>query len=242
VPLDDLIGRTLYLNGEFEPVGTAAARALVRPGAVVFDVGAHAGYFSLLFSRRVGAPGVVHAFEPVPQTAARLRRNLALNPALGEKIEVHEVALSDRDGRVRMNVAGAANTGASHVVPVVEVDDPDRRAAGVAETVEVECRAGDSIWRELGRPEVSLVKIDVEGHELHVIRGLREVLSAHRCTVLAEVRDRFLRGSGGSRNELFGLISELGFVSYDFSTRGCRLVENDIPRDGETVVFSKGRR
>jgi FkbM family methyltransferase len=240
VLLDDLIGRMLYLNGEIEPVGTALARALVRPGAMVFDVGAHAGYFSLLFSRLVGAEGAVQAFEPVPETAARLRSNLAMNPALEAGVRLWEVALSDREGHVKMNVAGAANTGASHVVAVAEVDDPWRREAGITKTVEIECRTGDSIWKELGRPEVSLVKIDVEGHEIHALRGLREMLSAGRCTVLAEVRDPFLRGSRGSREELFGLMGGLGFGSYDFDLQKRRFVENDAPRDAELVVFSNG--
>lgn len=239
VALDDLIGRTLYVDGEIEPAGTAAARRFVRPGAVVFDVGAHAGYYSLLLSRLTGEGGAVHAFEPVPETAARLRSNLALNAGLGARVRVVEAALSDRDGRVRMNVAGEVNTGASHVVPVAEVDDRDRRAAGVRRTIEIACRTGDSAWAEAGRPEVRLVKIDVEGHELHVLRGLRETLRAHGPVVLTEVRDRFLRGAGGSREELFGLMGELGYASYELGPGG-RFVENGAPRDGETVVFSKG--
>jgi FkbM family methyltransferase len=238
VALDDLVGRTLYLNGVFEPMGTAAARALVEPGAVVFDVGAHVGYYSLLFSRLAGPRGLVQAFEPVPETAARLRSNLARNPALEETVRVLEFALSDGDGRMTMHVAGPTNPGASHVVTTVEVDDPHRRAAGVTRTKDVECRAGDSVWAELGRPNVGLVKIDVEGHELHVLRGLHETLRASRCPVLTEVRDRLLRGAGGSREQLFGFMDELGYSSYDLDTRG-GFVENGVARDGDTVVFSK---
>jgi FkbM family methyltransferase len=239
VPLDDLVGRTVYLTGQFEPASTAAARKLVRPGARVFDVGAHSGYFSLLFARLAGDSGAVHAFEPVPETAGRLRANLARNPALGTTVRVWELALSDREGRLRLNVAGAANTGASHVAPVAEVEDPWRREAGVARAIEVECRTGDSIWRELGRPEVGLVKIDVEGHEIHVLRGMREMLATGRPFVLTEVRDRMLRAAGGSRAGLFDLMQSLGFVSYDH-VGGGRFIENRTPRDAELVLFSKG--
>jgi FkbM family methyltransferase len=239
VLLDDLIGRTVYLNGQFEPANTTTAAALLAPGAVVFDVGAHCGYYSLLFSGRVGTSGSVHAFEPVPETAARLRGNLARNPTLGASVRVWEVALSDREGQVRLNVAGAANTGASHVAAAVEVEDRGRREAGIARTVEVACQTGDSIWRQLGSPEVSLVKIDVEGHELHVLRGMRSLLSAGPCTVLAEVRDRFLRGSGGTREELFDLLAALGYASYERAPRGPCFVENPTPRDAELVVFSR---
>jgi FkbM family methyltransferase len=239
VSLDDLVGRTVYLNGQFEPASTAAVSRLVRPGSRVLDVGAHCGYFSLLFARLAGSRGAVHVFEPVPETASRLRSNLARNATLAANVRVWEVALSDGAGRLRINVAGATNTGASHVAPVAEVEDRWRREAGIVRTIEVECRTGDSIWRELGRPSVGVVKIDVEGHEIHVLRGMREMLAAGRPIVLTEVRDRLLRGAGGSREELFDLMSQMGFVSCE-RARGGRFVENRTPRDAELVVFARG--
>jgi FkbM family methyltransferase len=239
VLLDDLIGRTIYLNGEWERENSAAVRALVVPGTVVFDIGANAGYFTLLFSALARPGGRVYAFEPVPDTAARLRANLAINPMMSDGVDVFEFALSDRDGAVAMNVAGVANTGASRVSVGVEVEDPGRREAGVVRTLNLRCRTGDSVWAELGRPAVDLVKIDIEGHELHALRGMRETLAANLCTVLAEVRDRYLSGAGGSREQLFGLMRELGYASFDFVPETKRFLRNEVPRDGELIVFSK---
>src|SRR2546423_1440369 len=75
--LDDLISRTIYLNGSFDKSSTAAMQALLHPGAIVFDGGANMGYYTLLFASMVSGSGKVYAFEPVPATAARLQCNLA---------------------------------------------------------------------------------------------------------------------------------------------------------------------
>jgi FkbM family methyltransferase len=237
VSLDDLIGRSIYLNGVWEPNSTAAIRELVRPGMTVFDVGANTGYYALLFSKLTGASGKVHAFEPVPSTLAVLRRNLARNQA--SNVDVIDVALSDHEGEVAINVATERNLGASHVV-AEDAHDRGREYAGVADTIRIRCRTTDAVWRELGRPAVDLVKIDIEGHELHAIRGMTEMLSSSpNVTVLVEVRDTFLKAAGGSGDELFGLLANAGLHSYDFDfkTRGFR--RNDATRSGELVVFSK---
>lgn len=238
--LDDLICRRIFLEGVFERGGTEAARALVQPGGVVFDVGAHIGYYSLLFAGLAGEHGMVHAFEPVPRNAARLRRNLALNPPLAARVRVHEIALSDSERTRPIVVTGPANTGASHFPAPHQARDAGRDAAGVAETISVACRKGDAVWEELGRPAVTLVKLDIEGHELPALRGMTGMLSRLAdVSVLVEVRESFLLAAGATPKTLFDMLGALGFGSYDFHPPSGAFLRNDTPRGAELVIFSK---
>lgn len=232
VLLDDLIGRSMYVDGVWERANTAAAVRLLTPGGHVLDIGANAGYFTLLFASLVGPDGEVVAFEPVRETADRLRANLARNPALATRVRVKECAVSSVAGTVEMAVDRMGNTGASHVLASGAGTTP-----GEAWTTVVS-RTADEVWEELGRPGIDLVKIDIEGHELFALRGMSRVLSASpRVTVLIEVRDRALRETGGSRDAVFALMQQHGFSSFDF-TAG-HFVRNDEARDGELIVFSK---
>jgi FkbM family methyltransferase len=239
VSLDDLIGRSIYLEGSWEHENTAAVRRLLRPGDGVLDVGANIGYFSLLFSRLVGPAGRVRAFEPVPGTAALLRQNLARNPALAARVQVYEVALSDREGEVRMAVSGGPNRGASHVV-AAPIDSPGRAAAGVVETRVIRSRTADSVWEEEGRPRVDLVKLDIEGHELHALKGMGAILDASPdVRVLVEVHDPFLRAAGGSAAELYALMASHGLAAYEFAPGAGAFRRFDEVREGSLVVFSR---
>lgn len=241
VSLDDLIGRTIYINGSWEPVSTRAIMQLVMPGSVVFDVGANTGYYTLLMADLTGRNGRVVAFEPVPSTAAILRRNLERNESLAERVDLIDVALSDQEGFVKLNVATGRNLGASHVV-AADVPDAGRIDAGVAGCVTIRSRTADSVWNEMGRPAVGLVKLDIEGHEYHALRGMSELLGGSpEVAVLVEVRETFLTAAGTSPEEVFARMRSLDLHSYDFDEGRRRFIRNDATRVGELVVFSKRR-
>ena len=242
VSLDDIIGRSIYVNGIWERENTAVVRRLLSPGATVFDIGANTGYYTLLFSHLAGANGRVYAFEPVPSTRAALERNVA-RAATSSNVQILPVAVSDHPGEVLIHVAGAINTGASHVVSA-DVDDSifssGRKRAGIVQTLALRCVTGDEIWRERGRPAVDLVKIDIEGHELHALRGMPELLNANdNIVVLVEVRESFLVAGGASAGELFAFMSAHGFTSYDFEVRRGTFYCNNRVRSGELIIFTR---
>jgi len=130
------------------------------------DIGANVGLISLLLADKIQ-----HAilFEPNPVAAARARENLALNH-LG--FEVHELALSDQAGVVELENAGG-------------VDSCNRTVAGFttsAPTISVQRDTLDGFMAEHGAlpAPISAVKIDVEGHENSVLRGMLGFLETHR--------------------------------------------------------------
>lgn len=238
--LDDFIARNIYIDGVFDAVSTAAMSRIIRPASVIFDVGANIGYYTLLLALQNGPDGVVFAVEPVPRTRGVLLQNLQLNPELASRTTIVESAVSSFNGTVLINVSSGRNSGASHVVTQIASSDQGRADAGIDETISVKCERGDEIWRRAGCPDVSLVKIDIEGHEYSALVGMAEMLTTNRdVAVMVEVHSDFLLAAGSSISELFGYLFDLGFCSFDYDLESAVFVRNDQPRKGELVIFSR---
>lgn len=163
------------------------ARSGRRP--VFADVGANVGNHTLFMSRRAAR---VVAFEPSAGIRERLRGHLALNEVAN--VAVFSVALGDRDGPVTFHyLRNHANEGMGTTVP----------QRGWSST-EVEMRRGDAV-PELA--DVDIIKIDVEGAEAAVLKGLAGTLAARKPAILMELSDASRAAFGderGLRNCLYG--------------------------------------
>jgi len=238
--LADEIDRQIFLNGVYERAATAGIESLPLAGATIVDGGANIGWHTLIFARCAGPQGRVHAFEPVPANAARLRRNLALNPALAAVSTHWQTALSDAPGELEMVLARATHSGTSHVAPVTPVASATREKAGEAGRLRVPATTLDAFWRQLGRPTVGAVKLDLEGWEMRALSGARELLAVPPGpVVMVEVIDQYLRSQGGSREALFAGLLALGYHAHDFDLMAGRFVAHDTPHDAPLVFFSR---
>ena len=196
----DLIQRYLYVFGTWEPQLTDWVRDHLRPGDVVVDVGANIGYFSLLASGLVGHTGSVIAFEAVPSIADALERNLQRN---GASVEVHRRAVGESPGAIEVFRSIGSNVGRSGTS-----GGTDMLSEGEVPVV----RGADALPRELWS-RIRLVKIDVEGDEQRVLRGLQPVLAAlpAGAAVLTEVTPADLEERGGSAEQVMTFMRDLGF-------------------------------
>lgn len=162
----------LMLDGYWEMWNTEAIVGLIKPGMTALDIGAHCGYFSLLLADLVGPEGRVLSFEPNPPIAELLRRSIAVNGFDG-RTTVHEVALGDQSGAAILDVPRNEPKNA-HVVQGV---------AGPG-MVEVPLQRADRI---AGAAEVDFIKIDAEGAEQAIWKGLEGILQQRRpLTILLE--------------------------------------------------------
>jgi FkbM family methyltransferase len=143
--------------GTYERETQRLLAGLLRPGRVFYDLGANVGFYSVMAARR-GA--IVHAFEPEPGNLLALRRHVELNAL---NIVVHEAAVSDVEGRATFG--GSGSTG--------------RLGDG---RIEVQTVALDS----LTIPPPDVMKIDVEGAELAVLRGGYRTIARHLPAILLE--------------------------------------------------------
>jgi FkbM family methyltransferase len=199
VDVTDGSARLLHFYGKpYEPGLAQAIRERLGPGDVFLDIGANIGYFSVLAGATVAPTGRVIAFEPHPAAREILQQAVTVN-ALGDVIEIVPAAVADRDGVAALFLT--ADTVLSTTDPS---RSPMRSAYTFPDSIDVPQVTLDA-W--LGArtnlvPRVRAIKIDVEGTEADVLRGMAETLRAcPGATIFCETiegsdADRFLRGLG----------------------------------------------
>lgn len=177
---------------EYEADIHEAVRRLCRPGMVAYDIGANIGVFSFFLRSLVGDGGWVYAFEPEPNNTACFERSLADNAV--RNIVLDRRAVGAEPGRLQFDRRGGGFSGR------LIGSTPGYRPTTNTTWVEVVTIDG-AVEREGFRPP-GFVKIDVEGNELAVLRGMRRVLERHRPVVLCEVHQH-LGDSGADVLRLF---------------------------------------
>jgi FkbM family methyltransferase len=163
--------------GSLERELSYAAR-LVRPGTLAVDVGANKGLYSYAFWR---AGGTVEAFEPHPPSAAALRADARF---ARDAIRVHETALSDAVGDATLTVPVSWNQKVS-LTGWSTLGVPSCPHAKTEVFRVQRARLDDFDLRD-----VSVIKIDVEGHELEVVRGAEQTIRREQPALLIEVEVR----------------------------------------------------
>jgi FkbM family methyltransferase len=128
----------------------------IQPGDVVYDIGANAGFFTLLASKLAGPSGAVYAFEPLPRNLELLKKHVQLNHA--QNVHIVPLAVSDRAGRARFATSASAAMG------------------GLSEHggIEVETTTLDALRATM--PPPAFIKMDIEGAEHDALSGARSLL------------------------------------------------------------------
>jgi FkbM family methyltransferase len=176
------------------------ADQLVKPGDVVWDVGANVGLFAFAAAARAGNSGSVLAIEPDPWLGALLRRSMAEEAPNAAPVKVLRTAVSDRVGIVEFNVAKRAR--ASNFI----TGFGGTQAGGSRRSFPVMAVSLDELGKHLPAP--SLIKIDVEGMEHLVLAGAQQVLT-HRPIVISEISQR------ERVEEVSGLLNGYRFLDTD---------------------------
>ena len=169
-------GNPDFAAGTYEPPVQQALVECLKPGDVVLDVGANVGFIAVIAAKLVGPAGRVVAFEPVPANARLVRRNARLNGL--SRLEVVETAVGDRCGTARLVLARLSGGSA-----LAGTDLPPD-ACG---EIEVPLTTLDAWHAREPATRPALVKIDVEGAELAVLRGAVGLLAAAGPWLCVEV-------------------------------------------------------
>ena len=221
VCLKDELALNYALGREFEPDVGGFLRRMLRPGMVVFDIGANIGHFTLLAAKRVGPGGHVHAFEPAPEEFAKLQRNVVLNGF--ENVALNAVAVCDRAGAV------ALQTCAGGLGLYNSIGRPFRTAELSATTVP--CTTLDVYTHERAIGRVDLIKIDIEGAEPAALSGATNLLAGPDAPVLVcEFSDPAAAGMGHTTQSLRQRLEELGYRLFRYDPAGPGLAE-EAPRE-----------
>ena len=209
--------------GLYEPETVELLRAHLRQGGTFIDVGANLGYLTAVAAGLVGRTGQVHSFEPHPHYHARLESLAKDNPH--HRIAVRPVALGDEPGTAKIWTTAGANIGWNTMVPGFMEATSERQEV----CVPVE-RLDDYCERE-GVGAISLVKIDVEGFELPVLRGMRRLFeTGRRPPIICEVAPRAYPHLDLRVEDLFEHLGALGYRVVDPFGARQRMRPEDLTR------------
>ena len=169
-----------YILGLFENDAVDYLPDNNTDGKAIYDIGAHIGYFSMIFAQRSSK---VYAFEPMPQNQNTIKKHLALNKV--DNVELQKVALSDKVGTVQFTVNAGDNSN------TYKSESPFLNKKEIRlSTVEVKTDTVDNlIFGEKKLLPPALLKIDVEGAEYDVLLGSKKTIDLYKPIILLSTHD-----------------------------------------------------
>ncbi|HTW94028.1 MAG TPA: FkbM family methyltransferase [Tepidisphaeraceae bacterium] len=194
-PGNDVVSKSLYWLGEFDPWVNWALRRLTRRSDTVVDIGANIGATTLCLAECVGPKGRVIAFEPFPPHLEKLRANVQGNGLATVTIE--PLALSTEPGSLTMSMPDVSHQGMARVG-----GGGERVAAVPSDTF-------DRVARRLQLRSINVCKIDVEGHEPQVLAGMKETLASR--IIQAFVFEHHRKPGETEKDQVMGLLEEQGY-------------------------------
>jgi FkbM family methyltransferase len=217
---EDILQRQIYFNGrhyERAAVRFLKNEAGLQPGDMVFDVGGHVGYYTILMAKLIGPTGRLITFEPQQKLVEAQRKSLALN-------EIHwatvmNMAVSDRTGTLKLyqpedtgrTGAATGHIQAKNVFSIKAVSLDEFAAAEMSKTPR-------------------LIKMDIEGGEWLALKGMRLLLSDSKPILLVEMHPQQIVALGGNQMDMIDTLSSHGYrVSCLHHKRGLEPLSNPLP-------------
>lgn len=195
-----------YALGTTEPLIQEVLAQCLRPGDAFYDIGANVGFFTVIAARLVQPSGRVYAFDPLPCNITALRHNMKLNGF--SNVTVFEKAVAATTGEAELSLA-PETTWAKLASTGVRADARGSLSVG---TVSL-----DDVIAQQGLAAPTFLKIDVEGAELDVLRGMRQVLAKDRPLILCEAH--------GTNESLSEMLEEAGYWQHVIEEPGKTLTE-----------------
>lgn len=206
--------RALAPRASFVEDEIAGLGAVVRPGAICFDIGAEYGLYTYPLSLLAGPTGLVHSFEPLPGAARVLAAGVG---AFGcRNVRRFSGAVSDRPGAGELSMPrrnGLPVHGRTFLTTGANGLGPNTEFAS-SELVRTRVTTVDKVYDHFGLPRVDFIKADVEGAEPKVVAGARRVIEAHHPTWLLEIEDRHLQKYDTGADALVTELTAYGYQMY----------------------------
>jgi FkbM family methyltransferase len=207
---NDVLGKSLFVQGKMEPGETKYIKSILRPGMVFVDVGANMGYYSLLAAKMVGSTGKVHSFEPNQRMFGELGHNIALNGF--DNVRINNFALGERDGIAKISryekgkeVYGSLSDRAFPGTIIIGYDD-------------VQVKMLDAYAEQNNLSRLDVIKLDVEGAELQVLRGGINIIDRYKPFIVMEISELNLGGFGIHAIDVYNFLIQHSYRLSPIST------------------------
>jgi len=212
---DNYIEWAILSGGTYEDEINKLIRVSLKPGFAALDIGANIGLQSLRMSQCVGERGKVYAFEPLIYLQEKFRKNMILNCV--SNVALFPYALSDMEGSADFETGqNSWNQGAFSLSN--QGNGPEKQ--------HVVIKVADKLPEIQSLSNLKLIKIDVEGFEYHVLRGLKETLAKHRPRIIFEYDGNYWGRAGQKINDCYDLLHSLNYTLYQISPAGCEQIKN----------------
>jgi FkbM family methyltransferase len=194
--------RPAYRNfkDDFESAVSRYLGQVIKPGDIVLEIGAHIGIFTIRLARWAGPAGHVYAFEPCPDSLQALSDHLAFN-GVSDRVSIVPVAVSDVPGRAAFYFDGTSGENTL---------SPRHGRLPFAHPVEVEVMTIDDFCSQRAITP-SFIKIDIEGYELHALRGAARTVRRCHPAILLEMHPFNWPEIGVTHADAAELFATLGY-------------------------------
>jgi len=223
-----------YTEHIFEPACLHYIRDCLRPGDTFFDVGANVGYFAIFASKIVGPSGRVIAFEPGEFAFTLLSRNRELD--LLPCLEIHQAGLGDENTIVPFN---CGDPGMEVYSSLREVRHPNANS-NMFHKVDIRLFRGDSWAQNNGVEHIDFMKVDVEGGEYLVLKGMAQLFAAQMVSrLLIEITHEMSAAFGYSPSDIISFLRGFGYEWFRLEPFGKleRVLHNEADTDGMFVAI-----
>lgn len=227
-PSEPVVSKSIFLYKKWEQFESRLFSESVSKGNIVLDIGAHIGWYSLMASACVGKTGIVYAFEPEPNSFNILSKNVNLNGI--QNVILVNKALSDSSGSKELFVNLYKNGPSNYQMWRVSNE----------ESISIDTVSLDEYLED---KHVDVIKMDVEGCEVKVLRGAEDVLSENpQLRIFSEYWPEGIKRAGDSPEEYIDIISDHGFCIRKMDGKKLRKISYSEAlklREGGNFLLSK---
>jgi FkbM family methyltransferase len=206
--IDGLIYIFREIESDFKVI-----KKLLKPGDIIFDIGANIGYFSLYMSKKITDSGKIYAFEPVSTTFKRLQENIILNGY--KNIIIEKYALFDKKERREIFLSYA------HDRNSLVADNPLQKKEIV------DCITLDEYIIKSNVSKISLLKIDTEGAELFVLKSGLNSIKKFKPNIYFEINNDKIKQFGYNQNDLISYLQNLNYFFYNINKGKLYKIKNN---------------
>lgn len=194
VDMRSSIGRSIFMQGQFDPGVFKPLEAALQPGGTFLDVGSNVGYYSMRALDRVGEAGAVHCFEIDPRPLRCLRKTIGQMRL--KNIFVHQLAVGSTTGRGRLTMREDAGHSSLNV-----------QGSGL----EVQLTTLDDWRKQHPEGKIQAIKMDIEGGELAALQGAQELLRREHPVLVCEVIKESEGRSFSDPEKIFAYLKAIGY-------------------------------
>ncbi len=200
--------RALFVRGIYEPNVVTVINSLLPKNGVLIDIGSNMGYCSLLASDIVGEEGKVFAIEPSERDFLRLLDNININKL--RQINSYRLAILDYTGEANISIASEERSALNTIGAEFSYKGIEK-----IRTEKVPCTTVDAFVKEEALDKIDVIKMDVEGSELKVLKGAHDSIEKYRPALILGLNENALKVCGATIEEIEREIFSLRYKAYE---------------------------